>query len=91
MASTLADQLAAASGRFGPRCSLSRWLPTLDDEARAAIVGCFHDSRVSDGVLAGYIASLDGGPTIGANQIGHHRRGRCVNCTTDGIDLARRP
>ena len=87
---SLADELAAASGRPGPRCTLSRWFPTLDDDARDEVLEAFRDGRVSDGVLAGWLAGQEGAPAVAPNQIGHHRRGRCVTCTTDGIDLRRR-
>jgi hypothetical protein len=84
VASTLADTLAAQSRRPGFACAIGTYLSTLDDDARADVLGAFRDERVSSGVLADW---LDGqGVTVQPNNVVHHRNGRCAGCRAAGID-----
>lgn len=88
MAPSLADTLAAQSGRVGSSCSLSTWL--RDATNADDLLDAFRDPRVSSSVLSDYIQSI-GGPAISVNHMGHHRRGQCKTCQRLGLDLTRRP
>ena len=84
MASSLADTLAARSGRPALVCGIGTYLAALDDDARADVLGAIRDKRVSSNVLAEWFTAQ--GVDLSDNTVRVHRQNRCSGCRQAGYD-----